>query len=132
MSAMKKLVWLAVAAAGFVLLLQAQQEVFRGEVEKVGNRIPTIAIPELKGSGEAQAFMSVFNQTLLSDVTGSGVVKVAPKTLYPLTVPQQPSDFTQPPQPSDNPRGRKSTVPPPTSGGGRWMIDWAGPPVNAN
>ena len=130
---MKKLVSLAAVAAGFLLMLHAQRTDITGDVNKPKGRIPVIAIPDLKGSGEAQALMGVFNQTLLADVTGSGVVKVAPKTLYPLTVPQQPSDFTQPPPPlADNPRSRKPVVPPPTSGGGRWMIDWSGPPVSAN
>jgi TolB protein len=130
---MKKLVWLAVAAAGFLLILHAQD--ISTMIDKSGGRkVPMIALPDFKGSGEAQAFMSAFNQTLLDDVSGSGVVKVAPKTLYPLTVPQQPSDFTQPPPPvTENPRGRKAaTPPPPTSGGGRWLSDWAGPPVSAN
>ena len=99
---MKKLVGLAVAAAGFLLILHAQE--IREEVNKSKGKLPVIALPDLKGSGEAQAFMATFNQTLMSDVSGSGVVKVAPKTTYPLTVPQQPSDFTQPPPPSDNPR----------------------------
>ncbi len=132
---MKKLVSLAVAAAGLLFLLHAQQRTdIEGEVVKVHGKIPVIALPDLKGSGEAQAFMAAFNQTLLADVTSSGVVKVAPKTLYPLMVPQQPSDFVQPPPPQadNNPRSKRPAIPPPSSGGGRWMIDWAGPPVSAN
>jgi len=129
---MKKLVWLAVAAAGLLLMLRAQD--IRTEIDKTGRKMPVIALPDLKGSGEAQALMATFNQTLFDDVSGSGVVKVAPKTMYPLTVPQQPSDFVQPPPPpAENTRGRKAaTPPPPTSGGGRWLSDWAGPPVSAN
>ena len=130
---MKRLVWLAVVAAGLLLVLQAQDTVFKGVIEGSRGRTPTIALPDLRGSGEAQGLMGVLNQTLAADVQGSGVVKMVPKTMYPLTVPQQPSDFTQPPPPPDpNARNRRNQPPPPTSGGGRWMIDWAGPPVNAN
>src|SRR6185369_7971210 len=128
---MKKLVWLAVVAAGLMLILQAQD--IRTDVSKLGGKVPAIALPDLKGAGEAQALMGAFNQTLTADIQGSGVVKIVPKTMYPLPVPQQPSDFTQPPPPpADNPRNRRPPVPQPTSGGGRWMLDWSGPPVNAN
>jgi TolB protein len=126
---MKKLVCLAIASAGVLLVLSAQ---IREEIDKSGGTRPTIAIPDLRGSGEAQGLMGAFNDTLRSDVSSSGMVKVAPKTSYPLTIPQQPSDFTQPPAPSDIPRARKGDPPPPTSGGGRWMSDWSGPPVLAN
>src|ERR1039457_4666436 len=125
---MKKLVWLAVTVAGFLLILNAQNAKkpvdIATEVDKPGGRkVPKIAIPDFKGSGEAQAFMGTFNQTLWADVSGSGVVDLVPKTMYPLTVPQQPSDFVQPPPPpAENPRGRKpAPPPPPTSGGGRWL-----------
>src|ERR1051326_7663804 len=123
---MKKLVWLAVGAAGFLVLLRAQ-DIFTS-IDKTRGKKPVIALPDLKGSGETQAFMGVFNQTLMDDVKSSGVVEIAPKTSYPLFIPQQPSDFSQPPVPSDNPRARRNEPPPPTSGGGRWMIDWSGPP----
>src|ERR1039457_6401958 len=99
---MKKLVWLAVTAAGFLLILNAQNAKkpdIATDVDRIKGKVPTIAIPDFKGSGDAQAFMSAFNQTLWADVAGSGVVNVVPKTMYPLTVPQQPSDFVQPPPP---------------------------------
>jgi TolB protein len=128
---MKKLVWLAVAAAGLLLILHAQD--IRSDIDKSRGKMPMIAIPDFKGSGEAQAFMAAFNQTLWSDVSGSGVVKLVDKTMYPLNPPQQPSDLVQPPPVLETPRGRKAaTPPPPTSGGGRWMADWSGPPANAN
>src|SRR5579871_6357990 len=102
---MKKLVWSVVAAAGFLFILNAQITI---DLNKEGRKVPQIALPDLKGSGEAQAFMNAFNQTLTADITSSGVVKVVPKTSYPLTIPQQPSDFTQPPPPQpDNPRNRR-------------------------
>ena len=60
---------------------------------------PAIAIPDLRGAGEAQAFMPAFNQTLWADISGGGIFKMVPKTMYPTTVPQQPADFTQPAPP---------------------------------
>ncbi|MBZ5619848.1 MAG: hypothetical protein LAQ69_14150 [Acidobacteriia bacterium] len=127
---MRKLVWLALAAAGLLLMLHAQD--IRSDIDKSRGKLPMIAIPDLRGAGEAQAFMGEFNQTLWADVLGSGVVKLVPKTMYPLSVPQQPSDFVQPPPARDTPRGRKVEIPQPQSGGGRWIGDWAGPPVSAN
>jgi TolB protein len=75
---------------------------------------PTIAVPDFRGSGDAQNFMGVFNRTLFNDLDTSGQLKMIPKTLYPVQVPQQPADFR------------------PTSGQGLAMADWSGPPPNAN
>ena len=118
--------------AGAVLLVAQQPTYNIGEVSKEGR--PAIAIPDLRGTGEAQAFMATFNQTLWSDISGGGIFKMVPKTMYPTTIPQQPADFTLPaPPPADPPRGRKGAqIVQPTSGGGRWMTDWSGPPVSAN
>src|SRR6185369_13726261 len=127
---MNRLVWVAAALAAFLLALGAQQPIDVGTVSK--GQLPTIAIPDLRGSGDAQKFMGAFNETLRSDVESSGRVKIAPKTTCPLTIPQQPSDFVTPPPAGDVPRGRKNEPPPPTTGGGRWMSDWSGPPVLAN
>ena len=43
--------------------------------------------------------MPAFNQTLWADISGGGVFKMAPKTMYPTTIPQQPSDFSVPTPP---------------------------------
>lgn len=88
-----------------------------GVVGKQGEK-PSIAVPDVRGSGGAQQFMGVFNSTLYNDLQTSGQLKMIPKTLYPLQVPQQPGDFRQPAagQPSN----------------GRWLTDWSGPPPNAN
>ncbi len=94
---------------------------------------PAIALPDLRGAGDAQGFMPAFNQTLWSDISGAGIFKMIPKTMYPTAIPQQPSDFTQPPPPAEPPRGRKSApVVQPQTGNGRWMTDWSGPPVSSN
>jgi TolB protein len=123
--------WFLVAAVAGAVLLLAQQPTYNiGEVSKEGR--PAIAIPDFRGAGEAQALMSAFNQTVWDDISGSGTFKMVPKTMYPTTIPQQPSDFTQPPAPQAAPRGRAAQITAAPSGGGRWLSDWSGPPVSAN
>lgn len=118
---MIKLRWFAPAAAitlGVILVWGQQRPDYIGNVSKrVG--IPTIAVPDMRGSGEAQPFMPAFNQTLWSDLQDSGVVKLVPKTLYPTVVPQQPSDLLDP-----RPELEKA--------GGRLLSDWSNPPAGAN
>jgi TolB protein len=97
-----------------------------------GGGRPVIAVPDLRGAGEAQAFMPAFNQTLWQDLNGAAVFKMVPKTMYPTTIPQQPSDFTQPAAPAAPARGRGNQPAAPPSGGGRWLTDWSSPPVSAN
>jgi TolB protein len=68
-------------------------------------------------------------------VNSSALYKMIPKTSYPTFTPQQPSDFVQPPPPAPEPARRKKGgqgIETPTSGGGRWMQDWASPPTAAN
>jgi TolB protein len=74
---------------------------------------PAIAVPDFRGAGEAQQFMDAFNRTLWNELQNSGQLKMIPKTLYPLQVPQQPSDFKTPPQPPN-------------------LSQWAEPPTQAN
>jgi len=57
---------------------------------------------------------------------------MAPKTMYPTTIPQQPTDFSVPTSPPPAPRGRVPQPAAAPSGGGRWLTDWSGPPVSAN
>jgi TolB protein len=85
-----------------------------GDISKRGEK-PVIAVPDFRGGGDAQRFMGTFNSTLFGDLQNSGQLKMAPKTFYPLQVPQQPTDFKQP-----------------AAGQGLWLTDWSGPPVNAN
>jgi TolB protein len=122
---MKRLVWVIAAVA-----VAQQPTVDIGVI--TGGQRPVIAIPDFRGSGDAQRFMPAFNETLRSDIEGSGVVKVASKSFYPPNVPQQPSDFVQPAAPAAAPKGRdpKQLTSAPT-GGGRWLSDWSGPPVSA-
>jgi len=79
-----------------------------------------IAVPDFRGSGEAQALMSAFNQTLWSDLEGSGLFDMAPKSLYPLLNPQRPDEL------------RRPAVRPDPAARGLWLRDGADPPVNAN
>jgi TolB protein len=89
---------------------------------------PAIAIPDLRGTGDAQQYMDALNATLWDEVSNAGVVKMVAKTSYPLDVPQRPQDF------------RPSTVTVPTRRGetprtvknGPWLTDWSGPPVSTN
>ena len=113
-------------------LLSAQRIDFSGKVVKEEQR-RVIAIPDFRGAGDAQQFMAAFNQTLWSDIAGSGIVTTAAKTLYPTFIPQQPADFQQPPAPAGLPKSQRAGEMLATpSGGGRWMADWSGPPVSAN
>jgi TolB protein len=73
--------------------------------------------------------MGTFNQTLWSEIEQSGLFRMVPKTMYPLGIPQQPQDF-KPPQPPPASAGKRGTTVAPT-GGGYWLTDWSGPPVNA-
>lgn len=89
---------------------------FKIQVGKRGEK-PAVAVPDFRGSGDAQNFMNSFNGTLWSELQNSGQLKLIPKTTYPLTVPQQPADFRPPVN------GRSA---------GPWLSDWSGPPVNTN
>ena len=111
---MKKLVCFALAFSAAWLALRAQD--IRGTVVGTAGQKRRIGIPDFRGSGDAQKFMAVFNQTLWDDIKGAGIVEMVAKTMYPTFVPQQPSDFQTPPSG------------PPTHGGGHLLTDWSGPP----
>lgn len=107
--------------------LQAQPDL-TGTV--TGHSTRTLAIPDFHGAGEAQPLMDAFNQTLWSDIRGSGLATLVAKTKYPLFAPQVPGDFQNPPAPDSRPL--RNAPAPPTNGGGRWLSDWSGTPVSAN
>ena len=88
----------------------------QGEIKKHGEK-PSIAVPDFRGAGDSQRFMATVNSTLFSELQNSGQLTMVAKTLYPLQIPQQPSDFHPPVN------GRSQ---------GPWLSDWSGPPVNAN
>jgi TolB protein len=82
-----------------------------------GGEFPKIAVPDMRGVEGAQPFMNTFNATLFADLQDSAVFKMQPKSMYPLEVPQRPTDFKPPLN------GVKS---------GPWLTDWSNEPVNAN
>jgi TolB protein len=128
---MKRVFWLLAAFAGILLVLAAQQSDVKIVISQ-GDR-PVMAIPDLRGSGAAAGLMNALNQTLWTDVEQAGLFRMAAKTMYPTSVPQQPSDFREPPPVVEAPRARnRKEITQPQSGGGLWMRDWSSPPASAN
>jgi TolB protein len=122
---MKRAFRYTAALVGLLMALAAQQPDIRAIIS--GGTAPKIAVPDLRGSGAAQPLMNGFNQTLYDDLDASGLFKMVPKTMYPLQVPQQPSDFREQPAPQPTRPGQQ-----PPNGGGAWLSDWSSPPVSAN
>ena len=52
--------------------------------------------PTAQGKDACLATWDGFNQTLWDELAGSGVLEMVAKSMYPLTAPQQPSDFKPP------------------------------------
>ncbi|MCC6860871.1 MAG: PD40 domain-containing protein [Bryobacterales bacterium] len=125
-----KTVWIAAACAGAALLLAQQTDVL---VKLTSSERPAVAVPDFRGSGDAQKFMDAFNQTLWDDLQTSGLFRMVPKGMYPLRVPQRPEDFRAPlPAPAPPPARRGQVQPPPQPvSQGPWLTDWSAPPVNA-
>jgi|SRR5579871_5815171 len=90
---------------------------------------PAIAVPDFRGSGDAQRLMNTFNGTLWDELSGSGLLKMVSKSLYPVEVPQQPSDFRAPATSTPVRRGQLPSQPVRL---GPWLTDWSAPPVSAN
>ena len=124
---MTKRTLLGLGCAAAALLVAAQQSDILIKITK-GERA-AIAVPDFRGAGEAQAHMNAFNQTLWTDLETSGLFRMAPKTMYPLEVPQRPEDFRAPLPPSKPPR--RGEAPQPVRQG-PWLTDWSNPPVEAN
>jgi hypothetical protein len=89
-----------IAAAAAALLLLAQDKLaqdkkdFNGRI--AGGELPVIAVPNFRGVTEAQSQMETFNTVLWEELMGSGALTMAPQSLYPLHIPQQPQDFKPP------------------------------------
>jgi TolB protein len=115
--------WILTAAAALTgaAFLSAQRPDIQGGVR--GGEQPRIAITDMRGSGDAQRFMTVFNETLWNDVQQSGMFRMVAKSMYPLQVPQQPSDF----KPSAGAAGGQRRGQPAAPA----LADWASPPVSA-
>src|SRR5690242_17396114 len=84
---------------------------------------PHIAVPDFRASGSAAPLIGAFNDTVRTDLDASPLINFIPKTLYPLQIPQQPSDLV-------------AGVGPPSRGAvsiqGNRLTDWNLPPVTAN
>lgn len=109
------------------MLLSGQQDI-TGVITREGTQ--TIAITDFRGGGLTQRWMDGpdgFNATLWNDIADAGVFNMAPKTNYPLVVPQRPEDFRQPlvtqVREGEEPVVLKNAP---------WLTDWSGPPVNAD
>ena len=102
-------------------LLQAKQEQAVGVISKPGK--PLIAVPDFRATGGAGPLIATFNSTVTSDLQSSPLVNLVAKTLYPLQVPQQPSDLIIGSAPQN---GR------PVSPQGNRLSDWSLPPVSAS
>jgi len=116
---MKRLTYSAILLATVALgaaFLRAQSDI-NAKIEKQGGKA-AMAIPEFRGAGQAQNFMGVFNTTLNDEIENSGLFKMVPRSLMPVQVPQQPSDFKVAPV-----AGQR--------GNGQYLGDWSGPPANA-
>lgn len=111
---------------GLAVLAVAQQSDIFIQITK--QERATIALPDFRGSGQAQDVMGAFNSTLFSELESSGLFRIVPKTMYPLQVPQQPDDFREPlPPPTPPARGAQ----PQPIRRGPWLTDWSQPPVSA-
>ena len=119
---MKRLIASLTLLIGILTIAGAQQPgpTIRGTINQNGQK-PVIAIPDFRGSGAAAQWMSVFNDTVRRDIEASGALTFAPKTMYPVQVPQQPSDLIAGPA-SQPGRGVN----------GMHLADWNNPPVSAN
>lgn len=112
---MTKKILLAVPLLAALLAGQVVIDIIKGDR-------PALAVPDFRAAGAAQPFMNAFNETLYSDLQGSGLFNMVAKTMYPLETPQQPQDF-KPPLPGV--RGGKPIRQ------GPWLTDWSDPPAQA-
>ena len=87
----------------------------------MGTQKAVIAVPDMRGAGRADGLMAVVNATVFRDLEDAAVFKMAPKSMYPTRVPQQPSEFRKPLQYDPN---NRNAAP--------WLQDWSDPPVNAD
>lgn len=123
-----KRIFLPLLALAGALFVWAQGDSIVIKIIGAGGK-GSIAIPDFRGSGDAQRVMGTFNETLWGEVEQSGLFRMVPRTSYPLAVPQQPTDFKPP---ADAPATTRRGAPPtPAQAKGLWLTDWSGPPVNA-
>jgi TolB protein len=117
---------LVAIAAAFLAAASAQQSDVTIKLQQ-GERT-AIAVPDFRGSGDAQKLMDAFNQVLFSDLDSSGLFRMIAKSMYPLEAPQRPQDFRPPQTPTRAPS--RGVAPQPVRQG-PWLTDWSDPPVSA-
>ena len=107
--------------SGLAWLAPRQQTTITGVIRNPGK--PLVAVPDFRANGNAAALIAAFNRTVANDLESSPLINFVPKTLYPLQVPQQPSDLI-------------AGVAPPARGTvsiqGNRLTDWSLPPVSTN
>lgn len=118
---MRPLTFLALLLSAYSLNAKQQSQIQGSIVAHPGK--PLIAVPDFRGSGSATSLIGAFNSTVAADLQASPLINVVPKTLYPLQVPQQPSDLTAGVAPPNS----RATTPQ-----GNRLTDWELPPVSAN
>lgn len=118
---MRKLTFLALILSTYSLNAKQQSQIQGNIVAHPGK--PLIAVPDFRGSGSAASLIGAFNSTVAADLAASPLINLVPKTLYPLQIPQQPSDLAAGVAP---PSAR------PTNPQGNRLTDWGLPPISAN
>ncbi|HEX4165288.1 MAG TPA: hypothetical protein VHZ55_07430 [Bryobacteraceae bacterium] len=107
-----------IACSGSLL---AGQQITGSIVKNPGK--PLVAVTDFRANGGAAALIADFNSTARADLESSPLINFVPKTLYPLQVPQQPSDLqggvAPPSTTATNPQGKR-------------LSDWSLPPISAN
>ncbi|MBC7927558.1 MAG: PD40 domain-containing protein [Bryobacteraceae bacterium] len=114
-----------------IAALVAQDSIVITLIDKGGKG--AMAVPEFRGSAEAQTLMSVFNTNLWDELEGSGLFRMVPRTSYPLNVPQRPEDWLPEESRAATASSRPGT-PAATAATrelGKRLRDWSGPPVSA-
>ncbi len=112
--------FLAIVLSALALSAEAQQ--VTGTIEKNPGK-PLVAVTDFRAAGNAGSLISVFNQTVATDLLASPLINFVPKTLYPLQVPQQPSDLI----PGVAPGSNRAVNP-----NGMRLTDWSLPPISTN
>src|ERR1700688_1772727 len=102
------------------VLLRGQQSDITGKIST--SERPSIAVADMRGTGDAQRSMDAFNATLWDELSGAGVLKMVAKSVYPLETPQRPQDVTPPTAPTPV---RRAQPPPQPVRNGPWLTDWS-------
>ncbi len=103
-------------------VLPAMQQQVTGTIESHPGK-PRVAVPDFRGSGGAASLIGTFNTTVANDLQASPLINLIPKTLYPLQVPQQPSDLIGGVAPASS----RAVTPQ-----GKRLSDWSLPPISSN